>query len=125
MTKYTAPKLTPAQQLAHDQGQFNFLCPFKEALLRPDQVATSLGRKLSFVYQMIDEGKLEAHAPEDREKKRYVITKRSTLLLIASTANYAPADFDRGMEDLVNLLTSDQLLKLIQLATARRARMSL
>lgn len=125
MMPYTAPKLTPTQQRALDQGEFNFLCPFKGAFLRPDQVASCIGRKLSFVYQMIEEGKLEVHAPQDRKKQRYVITKRSVLALQAKTANYNPADFTPWLEDLVNQLSAEQLQTLVQLATARRARMSL
>ena len=108
---------------AADQGAFDFLCPFKGPLLRPDQVAKCLGRDVQHVYDLIDETKLESHAPTDRVKSRYMITRRSTLLCLAETANYDPSFYIERVEALLPSLNAEQLTRLIISATHRRARL--
>jgi hypothetical protein len=65
---------------------FDFLCRFRGVQLNPRQAAECLGRGLDFVYEQIEEGLLEAHAPLHRQKRRYTITRRSVLLLLSRMA---------------------------------------
>ena len=75
-------------QSAVDQGAFDFLMPFgpSRPLLRPDEVARCLGWSVRKVYELIQDGKLEAHALPERDKQRYQVTRRSVLLFLAETA---------------------------------------
>lgn len=107
-----------------NQGAFDFLMPpGKEPLIKPIAAARSLCRKLDFIYAMIQEGKLEAHAPSDRTKQRYTITRRSLCLLHAETALYSADDFGARVESLLPLMSASQLTSLIIAATQRRARL--
>lgn len=104
------------------QDEFDFLMPpGNSALISPDAAAKSLARGLTFVYDMIAEAKLEAHAPEGREKKRYTITRRSLALLHAEQALYVPSDLDKRLIALLRQLNARQLTALIVAATQRRA----
>lgn len=123
MTGYCQPKVSARAVAQIEQGFFDFLVPYKNPLLRPDQCAKSLNRGVNFIYDLLAEGKLEAHGVPGREKERYQITKRSLLLYLAESANYDPADFETRAEALVDTLTADQLTRLIVRATARRAKL--
>ncbi len=90
--------------------------------MRPDEVARYLGRKETFVYDLCDEGKLEAFEPTDREVKRKVISRRSLLLVLAEQARENPALFMERVEALLNLMTPAQLSRLITAANQRRAK---
>jgi len=118
-------KATSKLQAAIDQGAFDFLMPFgpNRPLLRPDEVSRCLGWKVRTVYQLIDEGKLEAHALTDRDKQRYQVTRRSVLLVLAETALYIDADPTPRIERLLSALSKEQLTRLIVTATHLRARL--
>lgn len=130
MKPYTAPALSPQRTIQVEQGLFDFLVPFKSLLLRPDQVAQCLrgitksgNVSLNYVYCLKEEGKLECLAPTGREKERFVVTRRSVLLLIAEQANFDPSDFDTKLEALLPSLTRAQLDRLIIKATQLRAKL--
>lgn len=107
-----------------EQHEFDFLMPYSERrpLLKPAEVATCLGRSVDFVQAMIDEGRLEVHAPQDREKRRYMITRRSVLLLLAEQAAYSPSYYMERLRAVLRTLTRYQLDELIIEATRLRAR---
>lgn len=108
-----------------DQAAFDFLVPYSErrTLLNPKEVAICLGRSIYFVYDMIDEGKLEAHAPANREQARYMITRRSVILLLAEQANYDAVYFAERVTALLKTLTRAQLDAVLIEATRLRARL--
>ena len=112
-------------QSAVDQGAFDFLMPFgpSRPLLRPDEVARCLGWSVRKVYELIQDGKLEAHALPERDKQRYQVTRRSVLLFLAETALYLDADPNQRIERLLSALSKDQLSRLIVTATHLRARL--
>ena len=142
MTPYSAPKLSREKLAAVEHGLFDSLLRSKALLLRPDQVAESLrgaksgmtrsgrARKdrrhhaLSYVYALRDEGKLECLAPTGRVRARFVVTRRSVLLLLAEQANFDPSDSDTRIEALLPILTRAQLDRFIAKATQLRARLS-
>lgn len=106
--------------MSNEQSAFDFLVPYRKPLLRPDEAATCLGRSVDFVYDMLDEGKLESHAPKNREVRRYTITRRSVVLLLAETATYDPEHFTTRAEALLETLSADQLTRVIRRATELR-----
>ena len=112
-------------QSAVDQGAFDFLMPFgpSRPLLRPDEVARCLGWSVRKVYELIQDGKLEAHALPERDKQRYQVTRRSVILFLAETALYLDADPNQRIERLLSALSKDQLSRLIVTATHLRARL--
>ena len=118
-----ASKTQAALAAAVDQGTFDFLVPFgpHRALLRPDEVSRCLGWKQRTVYQLIDEGKLEAHAITGRDKQRYQITRRSVLLFLAETALYRGEDTLTRLERVLPALAPAELNRLIAAATRLRA----
>ena len=122
------PTGTPASRMAAkhvDQGHFDFLMPYSErrTLLSPQEVAKVLNRSVDFVEQMIEEGRLEAFGPRDREKTRKQITRRSVLLLLAEQAMAEPELWFERVVRLVDACTHAQLDALIIRATQRRARL--
>lgn len=106
-----------------DQQSFDWLVPTTKNLLRPDEVARYLGRGETFVYDLIDEGKLEAFEPTDREVKRKVISRRSLILVLAEQARTNPALFMERVLAILEHLDSHQLSKVIAEATKRRSRL--
>jgi excisionase family DNA binding protein len=118
-----ATKTRTALSAAVDQGTFDFLVPFgpHRALLRPDEVSRCLGWKQRTVYQLIDEGKLEAHAIPGRDKQRYQVTRRSVLLFLAETALYHGEDTITRTERLLSSFSAAELSRLIATATRLRA----
>lgn len=87
-----------------DHPEFDFLIPNGKQTFRPDEVAGILGRKLTFVYDLIDEGKLEVLEPTDREVARKVILRRSILAVLAEQYKGDPAVFvDRVLRLLDHL----------------------
>ncbi len=104
------------------QSDFDWLVPTTKELLRPDEVARYLGRGETFVYDLIEEGELEAFEPQNREVKRKVITRRSVVLVLAKQARSNPSLFYDRVEALLNHLNPAQLSRLIAAANARRAK---
>ena len=130
MKAYTAPKLTPQKMAEVEQGLFDFLVPFRGLLLRPDQVAQCLrgttkqgNVPLSYVYALKEEGKLECIAPTGREKERFMVSRRSVLLLIAEQSNFDPSDFETRLEALLPSLSRAQLERFIIKATRLREKL--
>ncbi|MEO7933231.1 MAG: hypothetical protein ABIT76_08750 [Chthoniobacterales bacterium] len=107
------------------QMDFDWLVPYGKLLLRPDEVQKCLGRERQHIYDLIGEGKLEAHGVTDRDKQRYTITRRSVVLRLAETALYDPSVYMTRVEALVDDLDAAQLLRLIQRATEARSRKAL
>ncbi|MDD5349480.1 MAG: hypothetical protein PHQ12_04640 [Chthoniobacteraceae bacterium] len=118
-----ASKTRAALQSAVDQGTFDFLVPFgpHRALLRPDEVSRCLGWRPRTVYQLIEEGRLEAHAITGRDKQRYQVTRRSVLLFLAETALYRGEDALCRAEHLLSSFSAAELSRLITTATRLRA----
>jgi hypothetical protein len=116
----TAEKLRASRALSVDQGEFDFLCPYRAALLTPRQAAVTMGRELSFVYTMIEAGKLDAFAVRDRVKSRYTITKRSVLLLMAEQALFTPNDLLPRLAEVAATLSGAQYQTFLRLAGERR-----
>lgn len=118
-----ATKTRAALQAAIDQGTFDFLVPFgpHRTLLRPDEVSRCLGWKVRTVYQLIDEGKLEAHAITGRDRQRYQVTRRSVLLFLAETALYHGEDALTRTERLLASFSATELSRLIAAATRIRS----
>ena len=104
------------------QQEWDWLVPTNKNLLRPDEAATYFGRSVDYVYDIIEEGKLEVHAPTDRLVERKTITRRSVVLHLAETAKYNPAYFAERVEALLAHLDSHQLSRLIAAATTLRAK---
>ena len=119
---YKAPKLQPATMHSLDQGHFDFLVPYRTPLLRPDQVAASLERSRRFVYRLYQEGTLEGHGVPGRDVERLRITKRSTLIYLAESANYKPGDMVDRMAEVAASLTAAQWAEFIQKANHRRSK---
>lgn len=111
-----------AQRLV-DQGAFDFLVPVTKPLMRPDEAARFLHRERQHIYDLIAEGKLEAHAPQDREKQRYVVTTRSVKLVLAETALYDPAQFIERILSLFTRLNGAQLAQILAEVTRLRAKL--
>jgi len=109
------------------QAAFDFLMPFSERrrLLTPREVAGVLHRSIDYVEAMIEEGKLEAFAPSDREKQRKTITRRSVLLLLAEQALGDPAHFEERLRKAIDGCTRAQLDGLLSHITRRRAALPL
>jgi hypothetical protein len=124
ITMSDAPKkfLASARELDLAQRNFDFLMPFKKALYTVPETAKTIGREQDFVRELIQEGRLEAHADSAfGTRKSNLVTRRSVLVYFARTAQYDPAQFLDAFGDLMSALTADQLTKLIVLATRERA----
>lgn len=104
----TAPHKASAKRLAESRA-FDFLIADNRPMLKTTEVAAYFGRGGTHVINLIEEGRLEAHALPDRQKKRYTITRRSALLHLAETAEYAPDEFPKRLEALLAFLSREQL----------------
>jgi predicted DNA-binding transcriptional regulator AlpA len=116
-------KLSPGRAEQLDLGLFDHLItsfPKTQQLLRADQVAKAMGWSRSTVYNLIEEGLLEAHELPDRDRKNKLVTKRSVARLIAATANYEPKDFGPLLELILPTLSKEQLVTLSTAATRER-----
>lgn len=96
--------------LALWQAHFDFLLPSKE-FLRPDEVATALGCDTRTVLRLFDDAKLLGHefnAGADKRQHRRA-RRAGVILMLAKTANYAPADLrQRLLEVLASLPQADK-----------------
>jgi len=97
------------------QEDFDFLMPFppSRTLLSPHEVARCLGRSVRHVYDLINEERLEAHAPTGRDKERYMVTRRSVCLLLCETAKYKTGDFNTRLITFLKSLSTRELLTLV------------
>lgn len=94
------------------QSYFDFLVPVTKELLRIDEVMTILRKEKDSIYELIAEGKLEAHQEEGR-CSHYRITRRSVITHLAATALYGPQDLSDTLFLLVQRLPLDQRRKFI------------
>jgi excisionase family DNA binding protein len=109
-----------------DQGTFDFLMPFSDrrTLLTISEVCGVLERKRDFVEAMIDEGRLEAFAPQGRDVQRKRVTRRSVLLLLAEQSLGDIAFFEERLMRLIATIRDPHMLeRLIRHATQQRARL--
>jgi hypothetical protein len=107
---------------SNPRRNFDFIIGFTKALLPTPEVAKCIRREQDFVRELALDGRLEVHADSafgERKSNRY--THRSVVLYFACTAQYDPAQFIDSFTDLLKTLTTDQLIKLIALATTERA----
>jgi hypothetical protein len=100
-----------------DQGHFDFLVPVTKELLRVDEVMTILRLKENSIYDLITEGKLEAHQNDGR-RCVFRITRRSVIAHLAATAKYAPTDYVDTLFHLIRRLPAGQRQNLIKKASA-------
>lgn len=98
-------------------GPFENVLALKSEILKPKDVAALLGRSSSFIYELVDEGKLEAFEPTDRQVKRKTISRRSVLMVLAETGSKNPETLLPWTIILLAWLSQDQLDRVIQEAT--------
>lgn len=123
-TTYTEPKLTAEQRRALVQGDFDFLLGSGRRLFTTTQAAAVIGREADYVRALVEDARLEAHSDSALgERKSHLITRRSLLVYLASTANYQPAGYASYLDALVDELTGPQLDHFIARAQARRKRL--
>ena len=103
--------------MADAQTTWDWLVPTTKDLLRPDEVARYLGRKETFVYELVEEGKLEAFEPCGRQVKRKMITARSVRLVLSEQARSNPAHFAERVLALLPHLDTAAINRLITEAT--------
>lgn len=109
-------------EIAGAQRNFDFLMPYKKALLTVPEVGKVIGREQDFVRELIDNGRLEAHADSAfGERKSNRVTRRSVLIYFARTAQYSPSHFIDTFEEILRSLTTAQLSQLIITASRLRA----
>lgn len=69
-------------------------------LLNVPEVMAVLRRRKDFVYELIEEGKLDAHSVDERERFHRVVTARSVALHLAETALYQGGAYQARVRDL-------------------------
>lgn len=87
------------------QESFDFIVPRKE-WHTPEEVAGYIGMGQSFVYELIEAGKLDAHghnAGEDLKLRRR-IHRVAIIAYLLKTANYEPADYVARLCELIDRL---------------------
>jgi len=111
------------REFATAQLNFDFLLPYKKSLYSVPETAKAIGRKDDFVRELIDDGRLEAHADSAfGSLKSNRVTRRSIAVYLARTAQYDPAQFIDQFRELFRTLTPEQLNKVVVMATQERAR---
>lgn len=108
------PSLSTVQQpdLSAFQEHFDYLLP-RKPFLRADEVAGALNLDDRTVHRMFEDAQLLGHeynaGSGQRMHRRY--RREAVILLLAKTANYAPADLrTRLLEVLGNLPKADKAL---------------
>ncbi len=104
---------------------FDWMVPFhiRRTLLSPREAATCFNRTVHFIYSKIEEGSLESHAPDDREKQRYVVTRGSICLLLTELSSGCSEFRSERLDAVLKSLTGEQLDALsTQLSTGKRSR---
>lgn len=109
-------------EFALAQRHFDFLMPYKKPLYTVPETAKTIGREVDFARKLIELGRLEAHADSAfGTQKTNLVTRRSILVYHLRTAQYEPAHFIESFAELLRAMTSEQLTKLIVMATQERA----
>ena len=119
---YCEPELSAKKSQWLEAGRYDFLIQSKSELVLPFQCAEALRgdrRRLSYVYSMISEGKLESVGPRHRDKARVLITRRSLQLLIAEQFQGDLNQFIQRLHALVDVLSPVELQSLADHANAR------
>lgn len=106
----SATQLQKPVDLAAWQDHFDFVLP-RKPMLRVDEVAGALNLDERTVHRLFDDAQLMGHeynaGAGQRMHRRY--RREAVILLLAKTANYAPADLrNRYLEALANLPKADQ-----------------
>jgi AraC-like DNA-binding protein len=101
--------------LAAWQLHLDFLLPRKE-LLRADEVAAACGLDERTVHRLFDDAQLPGHefnaASGQRQHRRY--RRAGVILLLASRANYAPADLREKLLEVLSTLPRPEMALLHQ-----------
>lgn len=117
---YSPPQLDARQMAAVEAGEYDFLIPTRKALMRMDEVASAIGRSLSFVRALIDEGRLEAHRDSAKgDRLTNLVTRRSVILYLAGTGNYDPAFIVMRVEVVMKTLKAPALQRIIAFGKKR------
>lgn len=95
-------------------GPFEKAIALKIELIKPKEVSELLGRSLDFVYALIDEGKLEAFEPTERQVKRKTISRRSVLMVMAESGSKNPKILGPQIEALLAWCSPDEMGRVIQ-----------
>jgi hypothetical protein len=122
--KYQEPKLSREKRAAIAAGKLDFLLPGTSATVSTAEAARVLRgdkRKLSYVYSLIQRGKLETLGPREAEKSRVSITRRSLLVRIAEEFDGDAGELAQRVADLAPLFDGAQSAR-IAAAFAARAR---
>ncbi len=122
---YSTPALTPKMEQAIRNGDFEFLLPYSKALYRTDEVATTIGREQTYVRELVDNGRLEAHRDSATgTRKSNLVTRRSVVLYLAETANYDPAYLVLRIEAVLKTMRARDLDRLISTAQRQKNRIT-
>jgi hypothetical protein len=119
---YIEPDLSQTRRQMLSDGRFDFLVPWPEPLLAPSQCAIALRGdrdRLSYVYTMIEKGKLETVGPRGRTKTRLLVTRRSLLLLIAEQFDGNPGSLLERICFLMDALPDSELHEIMRHAAGR------
>jgi excisionase family DNA binding protein len=87
------------------QDFFDFLVPRKE-WHTPEEVAGYIGMKQSFVYELIEAGRLDSHNHNagSELKLRRRIHRTAVISYLLKTASYEPADYVSRLCELIDRL---------------------
>lgn len=97
------------------QACFDFIVGISDReLMRVDEIVARFGVERTFVYELIDEGKLETHRRKGLARTTYLVTRRSVLAWLADSADYSPEDFVTTLADLAKTLTRAQRAQLAE-----------
>src|SRR5690606_13036555 len=133
-----APPVMPtAEQLATQQLRaslaqefFDFLVPAKD-WHSVEEVAGYIGMRTSFVYELIEAGKLDAHSHNgartisgrEEYKRRRRIHRSAVIEYLLRTANYEPADYVARLCGLIDRLQPTAATLVAEHAVRHRNRM--
>ncbi len=103
------------------QTEFDFLMPSgTERLLKVERVCSALSRQRGHIYDLIDQGRLEAHVVPDREKSQKRVTRDSLAVYLMETATYKPKDLLPRIKALLRRFTTQEELTELNRAIAER-----
>jgi hypothetical protein len=117
---YSPPALNARQLAAVEAGEYDFLIPTRKPLMRMDEVASAIGRSVSFVRDLIDDSRLEAHRDSARgERPSNQVTRRSVILYLAETSNYDPSFVVMRLEVVMKTLQAPAINRIIAFGRKR------
>lgn len=103
------------------QESFDFIVPRKE-WHAPAEVARYIGMQLSFVYELIEAGKLNAHGHNAANdlKVRHKIHRSGVIAYLLKTATYEPADAVAQLCGLIDRLGANAAVVVAEHAVRHR-----